>query len=141
MNKEEKSVRNRSTEIGRDAIGNIINTGDVKVFIGEGEKTARNPQPKDPQKYLRDLQANTSFIDIRGLQVGSGKATRFPINELYITLTTTDAERGALREGFHGEEVVEPPRDLQAATERGPQRVELQEMLQHRRLVIVGDPG
>lgn len=46
--------------------------------------------------------------------MGSGKAHRFPIDELYIPLTTAASERRAVR---------------------------LEEALQNRRLVIVGDLG
>jgi hypothetical protein len=42
----------------------------------------------DPAKYLEDLRKENAFIDIRGLQVGAGKAYRFPIEDLYIPLTT-----------------------------------------------------
>ncbi len=42
----------------------------------------------DPSKYLTWLREQTAWIDIRGLQVGAGKAYRFPIQDLYIPLTT-----------------------------------------------------
>ena len=42
----------------------------------------------DPREYLRDCRDETSHIDIRGLTVGSGRAHRFPITDLYIPLTT-----------------------------------------------------
>ncbi len=42
----------------------------------------------DPSKYLAWLREQTAWIDIRGLQVGAGKAYRFPIQNLYIPLTT-----------------------------------------------------
>ncbi len=45
----------------------------------------------DPTAYLRDLLTKTEYIDIRGLQVGQERAHRFPIEELYISLTTTQA--------------------------------------------------
>ena len=47
--------------------------------------------PPDPTVYLRDLCGKTEFIDIRGLQVGKGRANRLPIEELFISLTTTQA--------------------------------------------------
>jgi formylglycine-generating enzyme required for sulfatase activity len=70
----------------------------------------------DPAKYLQWLREQTAWIDIRGLQVGTGKAYRFPIDDLYIPLKTV----------LSGE-VREP--------------VLLEEALRHRRLVVVGDPG
>ena len=80
----------------------------------------RPPRPRpaqsDPTVYLKSLREQTAWIDIRGLQVGAGKAYRFPIEELYIPLTMQS-------------------RDRQGAA------VELEEALSHHRLVIVGDPG
>src|ERR1039457_5198593 len=57
----------------------------------------------------------TAWIDIRGVQVGAGTAHRFPIEPLYIPLTS-------------GRSVV-------------GQSMGLEDALTSRRLVIVGDPG
>ncbi len=126
--------------------------------------------PEDPGKYLRALLAANSFIDIRGLQVGSGKAHRFPIEELFITLTTTlEAEpvtqkSGAPKEGRPAGRsagssgtgpwtrlrswfstvtaAADPLSILRAGLERiARQSVPLQAALAHPRLVIIGDPG
>ncbi len=75
--------------------------------------------PGDPSKYLAWLREQTAWIDIRGLQVGAGKAYRFPIQVLYIPLTTV----GMTAAG-------EPRFD-----------VALEETLTRKRVVIVGDPG
>jgi len=72
-----------------------------------------------PAKALRMLLHQTQYIDIRGLQVGSGQARRIPIDELYIPLRAT------------GEEGPSSPGGT----------VELREALVKRKLVIVGDPG
>ncbi|HZT32156.1 MAG TPA: SUMF1/EgtB/PvdO family nonheme iron enzyme [Bryobacteraceae bacterium] len=69
----------------------------------------------DPAEYLAWLREQAAWIDIRGLQVGAGRVHRFPIDELYIPLTTAGGE------------------------ER--KSVRLEEALAHQRLVIVGDPG
>ena len=89
---------------------------------------AAGPQPPsrpkaNPAAYLAWLREQTAWIDIRGLQVGSGRAHRFPIDELYIPLTTIESE-GEGRE-------LSPERKT----------VRLEEALRHPRLVIVGDPG
>ena len=84
------------------------------------------PQRLDPRPYLEWLREQTSTIDIRGLGAGAGKAHNFPIEDLYIPLTTP-------REPLSGGQ------GLEAAAKREP--MELQEALAHRRLVIVGDPG
>jgi len=89
----------------------------------------------DPGEYLRLLREETSHIDIRGLQVESGKAHRFPIDDLYIPLKTTLAgEPEALKRGGH---------DKKHAQLRSQEReqVELHRALENRKLVILGDPG
>ena len=93
--------------------------------------------PADPTQYLEWLRNHTGFINIRGLQVGKGEAHRFPIEELYITLTTA-AERPAERRGKSRrtkEELAELAAKQEAAS------VPLQSALKSDRLVIVGDPG
>jgi formylglycine-generating enzyme required for sulfatase activity len=103
----------------------------------------------DPRKYLDTLAARTAYIDIRGLQVGSGKAHRFPIDDLYITLTTATAEGRAPRERprYAGRSRTDTggdtakTGDVDGVGREGPRRVALHEALHHERLVIVGDPG
>ena len=90
--------------------------------------------PADPTKYLRALLARTAFINIRGLQVGTGRAHRFPIEDLFISLTTTLAPR---RDG-------KATRKGQLADEAGLERpvpVPLHEALSESRLIALGDPG
>ena len=72
--------------------------------------------------YLDHLREETGWIDIRGLQVGAGRAHRFPIEELYIPLTTSTGV-------FEHDKPVE----------RKP--FPLEDALADNRLVIVGDPG
>ena len=79
----------------------------------------------------------TSFIDIRGLQVGTGKAHRFPIEELYISLTTTRRPRrggtGERRRPRRGK-LPQRPRATRGS-------VPLHQAMQNDRLVVIGDPG
>ena len=84
----------------------------------------------DPIKYLEFLREETACIDIRGLGVGSGKAHSFPIEDLYIPLTTARTIEG--RKGKPKSEEVHLGL---------PERVELHEALTNNRLVIIGDPG
>ena len=91
-------------------------------------KTAE-PQPDgngDPALYLNWLREKNGTIDIRGFGLGSGKVHNFPINELYITLTT--AKTSVPGEGRN-------PEDLTNRT------MDLREAMEHPRLVVVGDPG
>ncbi|HEV3202262.1 MAG TPA: SUMF1/EgtB/PvdO family nonheme iron enzyme, partial [Bryobacteraceae bacterium] len=76
----------------------------------------------NPSAYLEYLREQTAWIDIRGLQVGAGKAYRFPIEDLYIPLTI-------------------PDKALEKDTVAAPKPVALEDALAYRRLVIVGDPG
>jgi formylglycine-generating enzyme required for sulfatase activity len=95
----------------------------------------------DPSAYLRDLLSKTSYIDIRGLQVGQGRAHRFPIEDLFISLTTTQAaacstgqpkKRGSKRSS---EGVGVDPAMHESQT------LPLHAALCNERLVVVGDPG
>ena len=95
-----------------------------------------SPSRGDPTAYLRDLLDKTSHIDIRGLSVGTGKAHRFPIEELFISLTASGGEAGADL----------PDADGRVAGSRQPrpfrQRFPAPEpVLQRDRLVVIGDPG
>jgi formylglycine-generating enzyme required for sulfatase activity len=87
---------------------------------------------------LEELSDRTAWIDIRGLQVGTQKLHRFPIDELYIPLTTggpLTTTGGAEETKSMGAEKM-----LNREMERA-KPIELQAALAHRRLVIVGDPG
>ena len=119
-----------------------------------GKKRAPQKRaPKDdPRKYLNALREETAYIDIRGLAVGSGKAHRFPIEDLFIPLTTASqaeepskAARGKPPSRSRAKKTAKKAtkgravHDLDAA-QREP--VQLHEALTNkRRLVIVGDPG
>ncbi len=110
------------------------------------------PPPPDVKDYLRDLAAKTSFIEIRGVQVGKGRANRLPIEELFISLTTT-GESGPRRPGGG------PPRAIATSPASAPtpdsatldlptdlphpesHAVPLHTALRNDRLVVVGDPG
>jgi formylglycine-generating enzyme required for sulfatase activity len=100
----------------------------------------------DPTKYLRKLHGRSAYIDIRGLLVGSGHAPQFPIEDLFIALTTTShrpekeeasprgraAQRGRRRRPRLPDEVA------------GIERVghaPLHEALANPRVVVVGEPG
>jgi hypothetical protein len=105
----------------------------------------------DPGRYLKALYLRTAHIDIRGLQVGRGRANRFAIEDLYIGLTTTGVgggeDGGPRRPGG----VAKSPRRSRAkpgAAARGeklglerPASAALHEALAHAPLVVIGDPG
>jgi len=102
----------------------------------ENQVTEEPPKPKsDPGRYLRLLRQETSHIDIRGLQVESGKAQRFPIDELYIPLKTTPSGGEQPSRGGRTDRKA----DQLATQERAP--IELHRALENRTLVILGDPG
>ncbi|MCY2993130.1 MAG: SUMF1/EgtB/PvdO family nonheme iron enzyme [Planctomycetota bacterium] len=94
---------------------------------------AEPPSPADQTRYLAWLRDQTSYIDIRGLQVGSGRAPRFPIEDLYIPLTTSAAWDAQTED-----EPADEPQQRMSAGGRG--RIDLRTALRNDRLVIVGDP-
>ena len=113
--------------------------GKVEAALRESKskptRTRKRPSAErtgqdDPRQYLQFLREETAYIDIRGLGVGSGKAHSFPIEDLYIPLTTARAtERNKAK-----------PESEEVHLEL-PEKVELHEALTNNRLVIIGDPG
>ena len=112
--------------LSRNVRATFRNPDDLRGKVSDALREWRGgeapPVQGDPGKYLESLRKDTAFIDIRGLQVGTGKAYRFPIEDLYIPLTTAadPGERGELA---------------------GREPVRLEDALHHPRLVITGDPG
>ncbi|MBN1347716.1 MAG: SUMF1/EgtB/PvdO family nonheme iron enzyme [Phycisphaerae bacterium] len=94
----------------------------------------RKPRRDVPREYLRCVREETYYIDVRGLEVGSGKATILPIEDLYIPLTTTSAGKEALEE-------VEGGGRSRGMPGREGRDADLREALKSRCLVVVGDPG
>jgi hypothetical protein len=132
------------TWLGRGRVRPTFETlGDLRVEVAAALDDWRQEHPEhwpeavragvtgDPTRYLEDLLQDTAWIDIRGLQVGSGKAHRFPIEDLYVPLKTQQRP---------GEERGRRPEELRG----GPgedHEVPLDEALRQPRLAIVGDPG
>jgi formylglycine-generating enzyme required for sulfatase activity len=75
----------------------------------------------DPQKYFKWMREQTAWIDIRGLQVGTGRAYRFPIEDLYIPMKS-------VQPGGRGEMSQ-------------PEMLRLDDDAQRSGIVVVGDPG
>lgn len=96
---------------------------------------ARPDSDDDVRRYLTDLKKETAFIKIRGLQVGTGRAYRVPIDRLYISLTTT-GEPGRTEADEHA-----AMRRADRAGGEGRPDIYLQDLLGRDRLVIIGDPG
>jgi formylglycine-generating enzyme required for sulfatase activity len=88
------------------------------------------PDGDDPTKFLRDLQQDTAYINLRGIR-GLSIGARIPIEELYIPLTTTVAEYVGDLVSIEANTTVFP----------GSQRVELAEVLKNPKVLLVGDPG
>ncbi len=104
--------------------------------VGKAPKS-ETPIPADPARYLEALRLRTAYIDIRGLQVGTGKVHRFPIEDLYIPLSTAGVAEQGSKPGRAGRD--QPSQDL-GPDAPGP--VALQAILKPRcRAVVVGDPG
>jgi hypothetical protein len=90
---------------------------------------------RSPTRYLKWLRERTAYIDIRGLQVGTGKAHRFGIEELFVSPTTTISSAHPTR------------RSTATTTETAGADVEdaigvaLDDAVSNTRLVVTGDPG
>ncbi len=102
--------------------------------------TTKTRPPADPTTYLRTLLERNRYIDIRGLQVGAGKAYRFPIEELFISLTSTGRP--------HAPDAADADKAKRGSPSQSEDRgmaapavLPLHAALAHRRLVVVGDPG
>ncbi len=94
------------------------------------------PTQGDPTRYLQLLRDSTSYIEVRGLKVGTGTATRYPTEEIYIPLTTLRNPEPENKPKSRRQKQPSPER-----LERARQPVELHHALRSDRLVIVGDPG
>ena len=92
-------------------------------------KTAVKKSGPDLTPYLTSIKNEHGHIDIRGLHVGSGKAHRFPIEELYVPLKMS--RKIGQRDSQRKMEELRKPQALPA----------LEEALKESRVVIVGDPG
>lgn len=115
----------------------------VKAWLNDGRVTAaftnpesvhlevlkalhqwRNTKPAQASvtsaRYVAYLREAMRWIDLRGLQVGSGKAHRFEIEQLYVPVKTAS-------------------RELRGGSE--PKSMPLEQALSAKRLVIQGDAG
>ena len=93
-----------------------------------GRFAEAQPPADDPARYLEDLRDRYDAIDIRGLEVGSGRVQRLPVEYLYIPLAT--AER-----------LEEAGPQAGRAQQAGREMLPLEEALAHAPLVIIGDAG
>ena len=112
-----------------------------RSLAGRPAEQAPRPATADPVKYLLELREATSQIDIRGLQVGTGKANRFPIEDLYISLSTAGGweSRRGMPDGGGGRNPA--PDDDQTQAGELSREVPLHRALSQSPLAVVGDPG
>ena len=122
---------------GRGITAAFSTVEDLQVAVASALSAWRDRHPSagsdeddeaevDPTRALTSLWAGSRYIDIRGLQVGSGKAYHFPIEDLYIPLTSSEQQSTANDSDGSGD-----------AMQQGG----LVAALNTRRLVIIGDPG
>jgi formylglycine-generating enzyme required for sulfatase activity len=81
---------------------------------------------RDPETYLKALEDETRQIRIKGLRTRRAEPYFFGIDEIYIPLTTLASQE--IRKG--------EARDMSEQ-----RRVALEQVLSHRKVVIIGDPG
>jgi formylglycine-generating enzyme required for sulfatase activity len=94
-----------------------LNDWRIRHRVADGEGPLPEDAAPDPTRALRSVFEQSRFIDIRGLQVGSGKAHQFPIDELFIPMHAA----GTVGSAGGGSS--------------------LEDVLAHRCVAIVGDPG
>ncbi|MCY2990336.1 MAG: TIR domain-containing protein, partial [Planctomycetota bacterium] len=136
--KQRKAGLERLLQALRAAPGHPSSPAGEPTPAPDREASANTPpDAADPVRvYLDDLRKETGTIAIRGLQVGTGRAHAFPIDQLYISLTT--AFDGEAADG-ESPSARAAPTDAAAGGEG--RNVLLQQSLRRPRLVIVGDPG
>lgn len=110
--------------IGKESKQDVSNLAEVLVSKIGPSKGKERQRIDDPTAYFRKLYAETSHIDIKGVE-GANKAHSFRIDELYTPLTTVLAGQ----ERKHGEEMA------------GQNRVPLQQALKDPRVLLIGNPG
>ena len=107
--------------------------GVAKYPLGSLTDSEGQPDPFIPAadfgKFLSDLHQDTGHIDIRGLVTGTPQAHRFPIEDLYIELSSSDGEAHGRARGKTG---ADEPRGGSS---------QLYHALANPRQVIIGDPG
>ncbi len=86
--------------------------------------------PQDPETYLGWLEDKTRQIRITGLSTKRAEPYVFPVDEIYIPLTTSAAGDAPREPGARG-----------AKGEERERRVVLEQTLGNRRVVLIGDPG
>ncbi len=100
---------------------------------------AESTEP-DPTRYLQDLRDATSVIEIRGLQIGRGRAASFPLDDWYLGLHATG--RFADGDGVRDEQADAIGRRRGFSPDVAASRqIRLERLLEHRLLLVVGDPG
>jgi formylglycine-generating enzyme required for sulfatase activity len=129
----------------------LVETHGVEPVKKRGARRAA-----DPTLYLDYVQRQYGHIDIKGILRQTTEAQRsFPIDDLYISLTYTTAQReAALVDGSDQSKNVKsnkstpisggPSRIKRKAVSGGPAEsnsVALTEALSHSRLLVMGDPG
>ena len=130
---DERGVRASFTTV--EDLRGKISVDLLKWCQSHGRTDVLSHQKSSPDKYLRLLREETSHIDIRGLQVESGKAHRFPIDDLYIPLTMTSVVEADVHHS-------DGKRKGRQETEmREESSIEPQSSKKKRRMVILGDPG
>jgi formylglycine-generating enzyme required for sulfatase activity len=102
--------------------------------------------PQDPKKYLSVLREETRYIKIRGLVASAREAYQFPIEDLFISLTTLLPEPGPggaprRRQGKQGKPGLADDSGGPIEELHRQWSIPLHEALVHRKLVVVGDPG
>jgi formylglycine-generating enzyme required for sulfatase activity len=117
---ELRESKDRIVSIGFANPDDLANQIVTAIYNWQNDK----PSP-DATRYLNALWEDTAYIEIRGLRVSNDAVYKFRIDELYTPLTTVLAQEKRKKE----EELA------------SHKAVPLQQALENRRVLLVGDPG
>ncbi len=128
VTRNERNLAKFKQKLSRTIRKGFTDPASVRALVGAALSTwlqenrhETEPLPGTPEIYLRMLEEDTSQIRIKGLRTKRAEPYIFPIDEIYIPLTTLSNQR---EKGINEE-----------------RRVGLEQELSHRNVVIVGDPG
>jgi len=119
-----RQLTGKIDDIGRDVKAIVSTVDEIREVL---PRRRPPPKPVDVTHYLTSLWNSTRRIEIKNLRTSDNSANLFDIDELYTPLTTVLPHKPS--DGNHLPERMEHA------------EVPLQQALEHRHLVLVGDPG
>lgn len=157
-----------ATALGQDAIGvggdlsgtlvkgngnQVIQNSNVTIVVTpEGAKEFIGEQPVAMQarlretalgRYLEHIIAHNRYLQLQGIRSG-GKLVNIELEQIYITLRTTQQRTIQAEQDWLSEEARLAPGELRKMERTAAETVNVkveQALAAHRHLVVLGDPG